>query len=83
MEARKLQTIDDLLLSPEGRVEMIGGTIQRHHVPFYWLIRPEDLVLIAHQPDDGHYRIIATLKDQGRARRRRRRGPRPLPSGGC
>jgi len=29
MEARELQTVDDLLLSPEERVELIGGEIIR------------------------------------------------------
>jgi Uma2 family endonuclease len=42
--------------------------LQRHQVPFYWLIWPEDRVLIAHQLDRGHFRIVATLKDQGQAR---------------
>jgi Uma2 family endonuclease len=42
--------------------------LERHQVPWYWLIWPEDRVLIAHQLDGGHYRVIATLKDQPRAR---------------
>lgn len=42
--------------------------LQRHQVPFYWLIWPEDRVLIAHQLDGDHFRIVATLKDQGRTR---------------
>jgi Uma2 family endonuclease len=42
--------------------------LQRHRVPFYWLIWPEDRVLIAHQLDGANYRTIATLKDQARAR---------------
>ncbi len=42
--------------------------LQRHRVPFYWLIWPEDRVLIAHELDGGHYRIIATIKGEGRAR---------------
>jgi hypothetical protein len=42
--------------------------LQRHQVPYYWLIWPEDRALIAHQLDAGYYRVIMTLKDQGRAR---------------
>jgi Uma2 family endonuclease len=42
--------------------------IQRHRVPFYWLIWPEERALIAHQLDGEHYRVIATLKDNGQAR---------------
>jgi Uma2 family endonuclease len=42
--------------------------LQRHQVPYYWLIWPEDRALIAHQLDAGYYRVIVTLKDQGRAR---------------
>jgi len=42
--------------------------LQRHQVPFYWLIWPEDRVLSAHQLDRGHYRVIATLKHEAQAR---------------
>ena len=42
--------------------------LQRHQVPFYWLIWPEDRVLIAHQLDGGNYRVVATLQDQSTAR---------------
>jgi Uma2 family endonuclease len=42
--------------------------LQRHQVPFYWLIWPEDRVLIAQRLDGGHYCTIMTLKDQARAR---------------
>jgi Uma2 family endonuclease len=42
--------------------------LQRHRVPYYWLIWPEDRVLIAHQLDGENFRIIATLKDEARAR---------------
>jgi Uma2 family endonuclease len=42
--------------------------LQRHQVPFYWLIWPEDRVLIAHRLDGGHYRTLATLQEQHRAR---------------
>lgn len=42
--------------------------LQRHAVPFFWLIWPEDRVLIAHQLDDGNYRVIATMKGVAEAR---------------
>jgi hypothetical protein len=42
--------------------------LQRHAVPFYWLIWPEDRTLIAHQLDSDHFRVVATLTDQSRAR---------------
>jgi Uma2 family endonuclease len=42
--------------------------LQRHKVPFYWLIWPEDRTLIAHSFEDGHYKVIATLKDEACAR---------------
>lgn len=42
--------------------------LQRHQVPLFWLIWPEDRVLTAHWLDGGHYRVIATLKDQTSAR---------------
>ena len=42
--------------------------LQRHKVPYYWLIWPEDRTLIAHTFVDGHYKVIATLKDETRAR---------------
>jgi len=42
--------------------------LQRHRVPFYWLIWPEDRTLIAYQLDGDHYRIIATLAEPIRAR---------------
>ena len=42
--------------------------LQRHKVPYYWLIWPEDHTLIAHALEDGHYKVIATLKDETRAR---------------
>jgi Uma2 family endonuclease len=40
----------------------------RHRVPFYWLIWPEDRVLIAHRLDGDNYRVVATLKDKSTAR---------------
>jgi len=42
--------------------------LRRHAVPFYWLIWPEDRVLLAHALEAGNYRIVATLKDEPRAR---------------
>jgi len=42
--------------------------LQRHRVPFYWLIWPEDRVLIAHQLDGDNYRVIQTISGQSRAR---------------
>jgi Uma2 family endonuclease len=42
--------------------------LQRHKVPYYWLIWPEDRTLIAHSFEDGHYKVIATLKDETSAR---------------
>jgi Uma2 family endonuclease len=42
--------------------------LQRHSVPFYWLIWPEDRTLIAHRLDGGYFRVIATLKGPNRAR---------------
>jgi Uma2 family endonuclease len=46
--------------------------LQRHRVPFYWLIWPEDRTLIAHQLDGEGYRVIATITqptaEQARAR---------------
>lgn len=37
--------------------------LQRHRVPFYWLIWPENRTLIAHQLDGEHYRVIATITE--------------------
>jgi Uma2 family endonuclease len=42
--------------------------LQRHRVPCYWLIWPEDRVLIAHQLDGGSYRVVKTLSGEERAR---------------
>ena len=42
--------------------------LRRHKVPYYWLIWPEDRVLIAHALDGDNFRIVATLKDQAKAR---------------
>jgi len=42
--------------------------LQRHRVPFYWLIWPEDRILIAHQLDGDNYRVVATISGQTHAR---------------
>ena len=34
--------------------------LQRHRVPFYWLIWPDDRTLIVHQLDGDTYRVAAT-----------------------
>ncbi|TVQ90838.1 MAG: Uma2 family endonuclease [Chromatiaceae bacterium] len=35
--------------------------LQRHRVPYYWLIWPEDRTLIVHQLDGDHYRVAMTF----------------------
>jgi Uma2 family endonuclease len=42
--------------------------LQRHQVPFYWLIWPEERKLVAHRLDSGTYRVIATLDHRRYAR---------------
>jgi Uma2 family endonuclease len=42
--------------------------LQRHRVPFYWLIWPESRTLIADQLDGEHYRLIATITEATRVR---------------
>ncbi len=42
--------------------------LRRHWVPYYWIIWPEDGALIAYSLDGGAWRVVATLKDRGRAR---------------
>jgi Uma2 family endonuclease len=42
--------------------------LQRHRVPFYWLIWPESRTLIAYQLDGEHYRVIATITEPTRVR---------------
>lgn len=42
--------------------------LPRHKVPYYWLIWPEDRLLIAHSLEDGHCKVIAKLKDEASAR---------------
>jgi Uma2 family endonuclease len=36
--------------------------LQRHRVPFYWLIWPEDRTLVAYELHGDSYRVIATLQ---------------------
>ncbi|MBK5941244.1 Uma2 family endonuclease [Halochromatium roseum] len=35
--------------------------LQRHRVPWFWLIWPEQRTLIAHALEDGGYRVVARL----------------------
>ncbi len=42
--------------------------LKRHRVPHYWLIWPEERVLVAYTLDEGDWRTSVTLKGQGRAR---------------
>ena len=42
--------------------------LQRHGVPFYWLIWPDDRVLIAHAIDGEGYRVVKTISGQSKAR---------------
>lgn len=49
--------------------------LQRHRVPFYWLIWPEDRTLIAYQLEDGGYKVIRTITGDSIAERPRVRVP--------
>jgi Uma2 family endonuclease len=42
--------------------------LKRHRVPYYWLIWPEERMLVAHMLNEGDWRTIATLKGGDRAR---------------
>ncbi|MCU0835777.1 MAG: Uma2 family endonuclease [Chromatiaceae bacterium] len=42
--------------------------LQRQRVPYYWIIWPEDRVLIAHQLEGGNYKVIATTSGEKSAR---------------
>ena len=44
--------------------------LQRHRVPWLWLICPEEQALIAHALEGNGYRVVATLKaaEHGRVR---------------
>jgi Uma2 family endonuclease len=44
--------------------------LQRHRVPWLWLIWPEDHALVAHALDGDGYRAIATLKETEQRRAR-------------
>jgi Uma2 family endonuclease len=35
--------------------------LQRRQVPFYWIIWPQDRVLIAYRLEENSYRVVATL----------------------
>ncbi|MEA3640467.1 MAG: Uma2 family endonuclease [Lamprobacter sp.] len=48
--------------------QQIPLLLQRHQVPYYWLIWPEDGKLVAHQLEAGRYRVIATVDQHRRAR---------------
>jgi Uma2 family endonuclease len=39
--------------------------LQRHRVPYYWLIWPEERTLVAYGLDGGSYRIVADLTVTG------------------
>ncbi len=42
--------------------------LQRHGVPYYWLIWPEDRALIAYALEDGAYRVARMLLEEKKAR---------------
>lgn len=42
--------------------------LKRHRVPHYWLIWPEERLLVAHALTDGDWREIARIEGSGRAR---------------
>jgi Uma2 family endonuclease len=45
--------------------------LQRHRVPYSWIISPEDRVLVAHELDGPGYWVTATLSQEARPRLRR------------
>jgi Uma2 family endonuclease len=49
--------------------------LQRHQVPDYWLIWPEDRTLIAWQLDGGSYRVVASVTLSAAEERKRRIPP--------
>lgn len=55
MEARKPKTIDDLLLCPDERVELIGGEIVR---PGHERKNTLDLFLLLQRQRVSYYRIV-------------------------
>jgi Uma2 family endonuclease len=42
--------------------------LQRHRVPFYWLIWPEEGALAAHELEGNSYRVIAKVTEPGKVR---------------
>ena len=42
--------------------------LQRKRVPFYWIVWPEDRVLIAYALDAANYRVVATISGETSAR---------------
>jgi Uma2 family endonuclease len=44
------------------------GLLQRHRVPYYWLIWPEDRALIAYALEGDGYRVVRMLLDEPKAR---------------
>ena len=42
--------------------------LKRHQVPYYWLIWPEERMLVAHALEDGAWHEVATLRGRGRGR---------------
>jgi hypothetical protein len=55
---------------PEKATAMVGACQgdQCHRVPYYWIIWPEDRVLVAHRLDGAGYRVIATRSGVATAR---------------
>jgi Uma2 family endonuclease len=43
--------------------------LQRHRVPWFWLIWPEERALVAHELSCDNYRVIAELREQDGAAR--------------
>jgi Uma2 family endonuclease len=44
------------------------NTLRRYNVPYYWLIWPENKVLIAYKLVDGKYLVIESVEDGGKLR---------------
>jgi Uma2 family endonuclease len=42
--------------------------LQKYAVPYYWVIWPEDRVLIVYQLSDGKYAVTASVENGGKAR---------------
>lgn len=42
--------------------------LRRHRVPFYWVIWPEERILVAHALREGEWRVLATVKEGEPAR---------------